>query len=157
VIEFTPDSGSDGTIQLALRNGELIQDSTFSFEVDVMPARGESNNMASTLIPILVILLIAILAGGGFYVFQQRGGNLESIMANEAVSKITDSLNITEKESGSGIECWVCSGDIIVGEALACGSCGARYHRPGQVGGCDILSLGKCLHCNADWNELVDA
>ena len=122
VIEFTPDSGSDGTIQLALRNGELIQDSTFSFEVNVMPARGESNNMASTLIPILVILLIAILAGGGFYVFQQRGGNLESIMATEAVSKITDSLNITEKESGSGIECWVCSGDIIVGEDLACGS-----------------------------------
>ena len=157
VIEFTPASGSDGTIQLALRNGELIQDSTFSFEVDVMPARGESNNMASTLIPILIILLIAILAGGGFYVFQQKGGKLESIMANEAVSKITDSLNITEKESGSGIECWVCSGDIIVGEALACGSCGARYHRPGQVGGCDILSLGKCLHCNADWNELVDA
>ena len=157
VIEFTPDSGSDGTIQLALRNGELIQDSTFSFEVDVMPARGESNSMASTLIPILIILLIAILAGGGFYVFQQRGGNLESIMTNEAVSKITESLNITERESGSGIECWVCSGDIVVGEALACGSCGARYHRPGQVGGCDILSLGKCLHCNADWNELVDA
>ena len=122
-----------------------------------MPARGESNNMASTLIPILIILLIAILAGGGFYIFQQKGGNLESIMANEAVSKITESLNIAEKESGSGIECWVCSGDIIVGEALACGSCGARYHRPGQVGGCDILSLGKCLHCNADWNELVDA
>ena len=98
-----------------------------------MPARGESNNMASTLIPILIILLIAILAGGGFYIFQQKGGNLESIMANEAVSKITESLNIAEKESGSGIECWVCSGDIIVGEALACGSCGARYHRPGQV------------------------
>ena len=82
-----------------------------------MPARGESNNMASTLIPILVILLIAILAGGGFYVFQQRGGNLESIMANEVAKKITDSLNITEKESGSGIECWVCSGDIIVGDS----------------------------------------
>ena len=157
VIQFTPDSGSDGTIELFLLNGETIQDSSFSFEVDVLPARGESNSMASTLIPILVILLIVILAGGGFYVFQQKGGSLESIMSNEAVSKITKSLNIAEKESGSGIECWVCSDDIIVGEALACGSCGARYHRPGQVGGCDILSLGKCLHCNADWEELVDA
>ena len=157
VIQFTPDSGSDGTIELFLLNGETIQDSSFSFEVDVLPARGESNSMASTLIPILVILLMVILAGGGFYVFQQKGGSLESIMSKEAVSKITESLNIAEKETGSGIECWVCSGDIIVGEALACGSCGARYHRPGQVGGCDILSLGKCLHCNADWDELVDA
>ena len=128
VIQFTPDSGSDGTIELFLLNGETIQDSSFSFEVDVLPARGEGNSMASTLIPILVILLIVILAGGGFYVFQQKGGSLESIMSNEAVSKITKSLNIAEKESGSGIECWVCSDDIIVGEALACGSCGARYH-----------------------------
>ena len=157
VIEFTPNSGSDGTIEVVLRNGETIQDSSFSFEVDVLPALDESDSIASTLIPILVILLIVLLAGGGFFVFQQRGGSLESIISNEAVSKITKSLNIAEKESGSGIECWVCSDDIIVGAALACGSCGARYHRPGQVGGCDILSLGKCLNCNADCDELVDA
>ena len=157
VIEFTPNSGSDGTIEVVLRNGETIQDSSFSFEVDVLPAIDESGSIASTLIPILVILLIVLLAGGGFFLFQQRGGSLESIISNEAVSKITKSLNIAEKESGSGIECWVCSDDIIVGAALACGSCGARYHRPGQVGGCDILSLGKCLNCNADWDELVDA
>ena len=156
-IEFTPDSGSDGDIEIFLRDAETIQDSSFIIEVDVLPARGESNSMSSTLIPILVIFLIAILAGGGFFVFQRKGGSLESIMSNEAVSKITESLNIAEKESSSGIECWVCSGDITVGDALACGSCGARYHRPGQVGGCDILSLGKCLHCNADWDELVDA
>ena len=53
-------------------------------------------------------------------------------MSNEAVSKITESLNIAEEESSSGIECWVCSGDITVGDALACGSCGARYHRPAK-------------------------
>ena len=54
-IEFTPDSGSDGDIEIFLRDAETIQDSSFIFEVDVLPARGESNSMSSTLIPILVI------------------------------------------------------------------------------------------------------
>ena len=157
VIEFTPDSGSDGTIELLLRNGENIQDSTFSFEVDVLPARGEDESIAATLLPILIILLIATIGGAGIYVFRQRGGNLDTLISNEAVSKITESLNLTEQESGSGIECWICSRDIFVGEALACGGCGARYHLAGQVGGCDILTLGRCLHCNADSSELVDA
>ena len=91
------------------------------------------------------------------YILLQENNLLDSLVQRIYLQNELLTVNITEKESGSGIECWVCSGDIIVGEALACGSCGARYHRPGQVGGCDILSLGKCLHCNADWNELVDA
>ena len=72
-IEFTPDSGSDGDIEIFLRDAETIQDSSFIIEVDVLPAKGESNSMSSTLIPILVIFLIAILAGGGFFVFQRKG------------------------------------------------------------------------------------
>ena len=78
-----------------MRNGETIQDSSFSFEVDVLPAIDESGSIASTLIPILFILLIVLLAGGGFFLFQQRGGSLESIISNEAVSKITKSLNLS--------------------------------------------------------------
>ena len=157
VIEFTPNTGSDGNIEMSLRYGEDIQGSTFSFDVDVMPGKGGGSSLGSTLIPIFFILIIAIIGGAGFYVFKQRGGKLDSLISKEAVSKISESLKLSEEESGSGIECWVCSRDIFEGKAHACGNCGARYHQAGQIRGCDILSVGRCLHCNADSSELVDA
>ena len=142
---------------MSLRYGEDIQGSTFSFDVDVMPGKGGDSSLGSTLIPIFFILIIAIIGGAGFYVFKQRGGKLDSIISKEAVSKISESLKLSEEESGSGIECWVCSRDIFEGKAHACGNCGARYHQAGQIRGCDILSVGRCLHCNADSSELVEA
>lgn len=157
VIEFQPDSGSDGTIEMSLRHGEDIQGSTFTFAVDVLPGKGGSSSLASTLIPIIIVLLLAIIGGAGFYLYRQRGGDLESLFPKEAMKQISETLNLMEEDSGSGIECWVCSKDIFVGRALACGNCGARYHQAGQVRGCDIISLGKCLHCNADSGELVEA
>ena len=157
VFEFTPNTGKDGAIELTLKNAETIQDSTFTFEVEVIPTSVEDEDIISTLIPILGMLLLVVILGGGFFVFRQRGGDLQSMVSSQRISSITESLNRRENQSGSGIECWVCSDDIIVGDALACNSCGARYHRPGQVDGCDILSVGRCLNCDADWSELVDA
>jgi len=157
VFEFTPKTAKDGSIVLTLKNAETIQDSTFTFEVEVIPTSGEDEDIISTLIPILGMLLLVVILGGGFFVFRQRGGDLQSMVSSQRISSITESLNQRETQSGSGIECWVCSDDIFVGDALACNSCGARYHRPGQVGGCDVLSVGRCLNCDADWSELVDA
>ena len=157
VIDFTPNTGADGLIEMSLRNGEDIQGSIFTFEVDVMPGKGSSGSLAETLIPIIIVLLLAIIGGAGFYLYRQRGGSLETLVPKEAMSKISESLNLTEQESGSGIECWVCSKDIFVGKALACGNCGARYHTAGQVKGCDIISVGRCLHCDAGSDELVEA
>jgi len=157
VIEFTPNSGADGEIEMSLRNGDDIQGSTFTFEVDVMPGKGGSSSLGATLIPVIIILLLAIIGGAGFYLYRQRGGDLDSLIPKQAISKISETINLSEDEGGSGIECWVCSRDIFVGKALACGICGARYHQAGQVGGCDIISLGRCLHCNAESDELVEA
>ena len=97
VIQFTPDSGSDGTIELFLLNGESIQIhlSVLRSMYYLQEARVTACIYSDS---ILVILLIVILAGGRFYVFQQKGGSLESIMSKEAVSKITESLNIAEKK-----------------------------------------------------------
>jgi hypothetical protein len=156
-IEFRPDSGSDGEIELTLRNADDVAGSSFVIQVDVMPGKnGGGGGLGNMLMPILILLILAIIGGTGFYVFKQRGGNLKSILRSEAVVKLTESLNLNEDESGSGIECWICSKDIFEGEAWACGSCGARYHQGGQVSGCDIVRLGKCLQCNAESDELVE-
>ena len=120
---------------------KLIQDSSFSFEVDVLPARGESNNMASTLIPILVILLIVILAGGDS-MFPTKGGSLESIMSKEAVSKITESLNILKKKAVQ-----VLNAGSVVAILLSVKPQLAAVVEPVIIVqvklGCDILSLGN--------------
>ena len=156
-IQFEPDSGSDGSIQLSLLNGESISNSVFVIDIDVMPGKGDESALSSSLVLIIFVLVVGIIAGTGLFVYKKKGGNFDQIFANEAISKISESLNKYESESGSGIECWVCSRDIFVGEAWACGQCGARYHKAQQVRGCDIVSLGRCLHCNAESDELVEA
>jgi hypothetical protein len=72
---------------------------------------------------------------------------------------IADSLGLAEEEKveGSGVPCWICSQDIVLGGAWACSECGARYHKGGQVDGCDIVSMGHCMHCDADVDGLVEA
>ena len=59
-------------------------------------------------------------------------------------------------EEVSGIPCWICSGDVINGQAWACLECGARYHKEGQVQGCNIIEKGHCLHCGADIDQLTE-
>jgi subtilisin family serine protease/uncharacterized membrane protein len=156
-IEFTPDSGSDGTIEISLSNALEIEGASYQLNIDVQPSVSEDSSFDYALIMIIVLLVIIIIGGTGFYVYRNNPSTVDNILSSEAVSKIAGTLNMTDEESSSGIECWVCSRDIFVGNALACSECGARYHKAGQVNGCDIISIGKCLHCNAESEELVDA
>ena len=156
-IEFTPDSGSDGTIEISLSNALEIEGASYQLNIDVQPSVSEDSSFDYALIMIIVLLVIVIIGGTGFYVYKNNPSTVENILSSEAVSKIAGTLNMADEGSSSGIECWVCSRDIFVGNALACSECGARYHKTGQVTGCDIISIGKCLHCNAESEELVDA
>ena len=61
-----------------------------------------------------------------------------------------------ELEEASGIPCWICSSDVINGQAWACLECGARYHMEGQVQGCNITEKGHCLHCDAAIDQLTE-
>ena len=104
--------------------------------------------------------IILALVGGGLYVYSRRGEDSSSLIQTDSLSKIADSLGLgeqDEEEEGSGIPCWICSQDITLGEAWACSECGARYHTAGQVQGCDIVSMGNCLHCDTSSDELVGA
>ena len=79
-----------------------------------------------------------------------------SLLKNRASGR-----HISEQEDTdiveSGVPCWICSTDTTIGNAWACSSCGARYHKIGQVTGCDIISMGRCLHCDAEVDDLVEA
>jgi len=108
---------------------------------------------------LLIAGLIFVLVGGGFYVYSRNAGTPSSLIQTDALSKIADSFRLgeQEKEESSGIPCWICSQDITLGKSWACSECGARYHRSDQVQGCDIVSMGNCLHCDASSDELVEA
>ncbi len=156
-IEFTPSSGSDGTIVISLTNAADIEGSSYPLNIDVQPSTGDDNSLNFGLILVSILLLVVIIGGVGFYVFKYNPSKVDNILSSKSVTKFVENLNINQEEASSGIECWICSRDIFVGNALACGVCGARYHKVGQVSGCDIISIGKCLHCNAGSEELVDA
>ena len=85
-------------------------------------------------------------------------GNPASLFNNDKVNRAVQKIvpKVEEKET-SGIPCWLCSIDVTVGEALACSSCGARYHKAGQISGCDIMKTGRCMHCDAESDDLVEA
>ena len=156
-VGFTPDSGDDGTLVVELAEADDVEDSSFSIEIDVLPAaRAQDTSIIETL---LIAVLVLALIGGGLYVYSRNGGDPSSLIQTDALSKIADSfgLGVQEEEKSSGTPCWICSQDIIRGKSWACSECGARYHRSGQVQGCDIVSMGNCLHCDASSDELVEA
>ena len=157
-VGFTPDSGDDGVVVVELVEADDIEGYSFSIEIDVLPAaREQGSSLVETL---LIASIILALVGGGLYVYSRRGEDSSSLIQTDSLSKIADSLGLgeqDEEEEGSGIPCWICSQDITLGEAWACSECGARYHRAGQVQGCDIVSMGNCLHCDSSSDELVEA
>ena len=55
------------------------------------------------------------------------------------------------------IPCFLCDSPIVVGNALACGECGARYHRFGQSGSCNVSEIEVCTNCGASRDLLVNA
>jgi uncharacterized membrane protein len=156
-VGFTPNSGDDGIIVVKLADVDDVESSSFSMEIDVLPAaKVQGTSILETL---MIAVLVLALVGGGLYVYSRRGGDSSSLIQTEALSKIADSFGLgeKEKEESSGIPCWICSQDITLGEAWACSECGARYHRSGQVQGCDVFSMGNCMHCDAPSDDLVEA
>ncbi len=156
-VGFTPDSGSDGTLVVSIADTQgIVEGSSTSLEIDVLPAVVADD---SSFLEMLLIALVAIaLIAGGIYLYTRRDDS-SSLLNSDSLNRIADSLGMAENEQKdtSGIPCWICSGDIAIGEAWACSECGARYHRAGQVAGCDVVSMGNCLHCDAPSDELIEA
>ena len=126
--------------------------------MDVKPSVGGQDGLGNML-PIIILAVLAALAIGiGTFVYVRTDGNPSSILNNEKVNKAVQKIvpKVEEKVT-SGIPCWLCSIDVTVGEAWACSSCGARYHKAGQVSGCDIMNSGRCMHCDAESEHLVEA
>lgn len=156
-VGFTPNSGGDGTLVVELADADDVEAFSFSMEIDVLPAaKVQGTSILETL---MIAVLVLALVGGGLYVYSRRGGDSSSLIQTEALSKIADSFGLGEKEEeeSSGIPCWICSQDITLGEAWACSECGARYHKSDQVQGCDVFSMGNCMHCDAPSDDLVEA
>lgn len=156
ILEFTPHSGSDGTISLNLINAPDTEGSTFEIPVDVKPSLGGDSGMEGFLPLILGTLLLAIIAGLGAFAYVRTNGDPMSLLKNKTAGRHTSEQEYTDIV-GSGVPCWICSTDTTIGNAWACSSCGARYHKTGQVTGCDIISMERCLHCDAEVDDLVEA
>ena len=156
ILEFTPQSGSDGTISLNLINAPDTEGSTFEILVDVKPSLGGDSGLEGYLPLILGILLLAIITGLGAFVHVRTNGDPMSLLKNNTAGRNTREQEDTDVQE-SGVPCWICSTDTMIGDAWACSSCGARYHKIGQVAGCDIISIGRCLHCDAEVDNLVES
>ena len=158
IVDFLPNSGADGTITLPLVDAEDIEGGVFEIDVDVKPSVDGEGGLDS-LMPILVLsLIVALVVGIGTFAYVRTDGNPASLFNNDKVNRAVQKIvpKVEEKET-SGIPCWLCSIDVTVGEALACSSCGARYHKAGQISGCDIMKTGRCMHCDAESDDLVEA
>jgi hypothetical protein len=156
-LGFTPNSGNDGMLVVELAGAGDVEGSSFGIEIDVLPAaKVQGTSILETL---LIAVLVLALVGGGLYVYSRRGGDSSSLIQSDTLAKIADSFGLGEQQEveSDGIPCWICSQDITPGEAWACLECGARYHRSDQVQGCDIVSMGNCLHCDAPSEELAEA
>ncbi|MAQ56930.1 MAG: hypothetical protein CMA47_01765 [Euryarchaeota archaeon] len=156
-VGFTPHTGSDGTLVVSIVDTQgIIEESSLSLEIDVLPA--SSTQDSSTLGMLIIAIVVVSLIAGGVFLYSRRDDS-SSLISPDSLNKIADSLGLTEEEEeeSSGIPCWICSGDITIGEAWACSECGARYHKDGQVAGCDIVSMGNCLHCDTSTDDLIEA
>ena len=158
IVDFTPNNGNDGSLTLTMAEAEDMEGGVFEISVDVKPSVGGQDGLGSML-PIVILAVLAALAVGiGTFVYVRTDGKPSSILNNEKVNRAVQKIapKVEEKVT-SGIPCWLCSIDVTVGEAWACSSCGARYHKAGQVSGCDIMNSGRCMHCDAESEHLVEA
>ena len=151
-IGYTPDKGSDGIIIISLLNSEDIAGSSLSVEIDVL-ANAQSDTMSTTNLLLIIILIIILSGGVGLTIFLRREGVLGSSITEKTIQTMAPK---EELEEASGIPCWICSSDVINGQAWACLECGARYHMEGQVQGCNITEKGHCLHCDASIDQLTE-
>jgi hypothetical protein len=86
-------------------------------------------------------------------IYLRREGSIDSLIPEKIIQQI---MPEDVSEESSGVPCWICSADVIIGEAWACLECGARYHMNGQVQGCNIMEKSHCLHCDAGIDQLTE-
>ena len=151
-IGYNPSKSSDGAITVSLSNSDEIEGSTIEVQIDVL-SNGSSDEINITNILLIILILILLSGGIGLAMFTRRGGEIQSLIPDK-VAKILDPEE--EEEVSSGVPCWICSADVVLGKAWACLECGARYHMDGQVQGCSIIERGNCLHCDAGVDQLTE-
>jgi len=151
-IGYNPTKSSDGVITVSLSNSDEIENSKIEVEIDVL-SNGSSEDINLTNILLIILIMILLVGGLGLAMFVRRGGEIQSLIPEKVVENLTRE---EDEEVSSGVPCWICSVDIIIGQAWACLECGARYHMDGQVQGCSIIERGNCLHCDADIDQLTE-
>ena len=152
LIGYNPSKSSDGMITVSLSNSDQIEDSTIEVEIDVL-SNGKSEEIDLTNILLIILIVILLACGLGLAIFVRKGGEIQSLIPEKVAQSIAPQ---EEEEESSGVPCWICSADIIIGQAWACLECGARYHMDGQVSGCSIIERGNCLHCDAGIEQLTE-
>lgn len=152
LIGYNPSKSSDGMITVSLSNSDQIEDSTIEVEIDVL-SNGKSEEIDLTNILLIILIVVLLACGLGLAIFVRKGGEIQSLIPEKVAQSIAPQ---EEEEESSGVPCWICSADIIIGQAWACLECGARYHMDGQVSGCSIIERGNCLHCDAGIEQLTE-
>jgi len=84
-VEFTPNSGSDGSLTVMLANAEDISGQSRTLEIEVLS--DSSGGVSSTIIYVLgALILIAIASVSAALVYKRSGGDLSSIIPSKPSS-----------------------------------------------------------------------
>jgi len=81
-VEFTPDSGSDGSLTIMLANAEEISGQSKTLEIEVLPdSSGDGSNTMVYVLGAITLIVIASISGAISY--SRLGGDLSSILARK--------------------------------------------------------------------------
>ena len=108
---------SRGPVFIELQGGTLIDGSTFQVPLQVRAIDSQGAISAWFMLAVLAVMCLAA-----------------SLVVVQIRKRRGDGMDRTGVEGD--IPCFLCDSPIVVGNALACGECGARYHRAGQSGSC---------------------
>ena len=129
---------SRGPVFIELQGGTLIDGSTFQVPLQVRAI--DSQGMISAWFMLAVLTVVGL------------AGSLVVVQLRKRRGDVMDRTGVGEE-----IPCFLCDSPIVVGNALACGECGARYHRVGQSGSCNVSEMEVCINCGASRDLLVNA
>lgn len=129
---------SRGPVFIELQGGALIDGSTFQVPLQVRAIDSQGMISAWFMLAVLTVLGLA--------------GSLVVVQLRKRRGDVMDRTGVEEE-----IPCFLCDSPIVVGNALACGECGARYHRVGQSGSCNVSEMEVCINCGASRDLLINA
>jgi uncharacterized membrane protein len=103
-VEFTPDSGSDGSLTIMLANAEDISGQSRTIEIEVLsdPSGGGSSTIIYVLGALMFMIIVSVSAA---LAYTRSGGNLSSIIPSRTSSlrkkkqEDTQSSEVIEQES----------------------------------------------------------